>query len=199
VAVGVLAMLLALTHLSGAAAAKEMISFNILASDTWAFFQAKNVRQASNQLAVDVDERGDGDRQKLTPTFAAGTGPDLGDANPRALPTMSDGAFVLRLDARAARDKVTLEAAWASLGIERWRPKTFGVPAWAEPCAVASNRPRFRQGVWDGRTSAVLQAARVYTWCRPPSTGRVITAPVEERAAGWGVSRCRVRCGRSLL
>ena len=53
--------------------------------------------------------------------------------------------------------------------------------------------------LWDGRTSAVLQAARVYTWCRPPSTGNASTAPVEERAAGWGVSRCRVRCGRSLL
>ena len=53
VAVGVLAMLLAITHLGGAAATKETISYNILASDTWAFFQAKNIRQTSNQLAAD--------------------------------------------------------------------------------------------------------------------------------------------------
>jgi len=53
VVIGVLAMLLAITHLGGAAATKETINFNILASDTWAFFQAKNIRQTSNQLAAD--------------------------------------------------------------------------------------------------------------------------------------------------
>jgi Domain of unknown function (DUF4337) len=53
VAVGILAMLLAITHLGGAAATKETINYNILASDTWAFFQAKNIRQTNNQLAAD--------------------------------------------------------------------------------------------------------------------------------------------------
>jgi len=53
VAIGVLAMLLAITHLGGAAATKETINFNILASDTWAFFQAKTIRQTNNQLTAD--------------------------------------------------------------------------------------------------------------------------------------------------
>jgi hypothetical protein len=53
VAVGVLAMFLAITHLAGADATKETINTNILASDTWAFFQAKSIRQTSTQLAAD--------------------------------------------------------------------------------------------------------------------------------------------------
>ena len=53
VAIGVLAMLLAISGLGGGNATKEMINSNILASDTWAFYQAKNIRQTSNQLAAD--------------------------------------------------------------------------------------------------------------------------------------------------
>jgi hypothetical protein len=53
IVVGVLAMLLAITHLAGAEATKETINYNILASDTWAFFQAKNIRQTSTQLTAD--------------------------------------------------------------------------------------------------------------------------------------------------
>jgi hypothetical protein len=52
-AIGILAMLLAITGLGGENATKEMINANILASDTWAFFQAKNIRQTANQLAAD--------------------------------------------------------------------------------------------------------------------------------------------------
>jgi len=52
VAIGVLAMLLAISGLGGGNATKEMINSNILASDTWAFYQAKNIRQTSNQLAA---------------------------------------------------------------------------------------------------------------------------------------------------
>lgn len=52
-AIGVMAMLLAITGLGGENATKEMINANILASDTWAFFQAKNIRQTANQLAAD--------------------------------------------------------------------------------------------------------------------------------------------------
>lgn len=52
VAIGVLAMLLAISGLGGQNATKEMLNANILASDTYAFFQAKNIRQTSNQLAA---------------------------------------------------------------------------------------------------------------------------------------------------
>src|ERR687885_2293898 len=53
IAIGVLAMLLAITGLCGANATKEMLNANIQASDTWAFYQAKNIRQTSNQLAAE--------------------------------------------------------------------------------------------------------------------------------------------------
>src|SRR5215470_19219862 len=56
VAIGVLAMLLAISGLGGGNATKEMINSNILASDTWAFYQAKNIRQTSTQLAADALE-----------------------------------------------------------------------------------------------------------------------------------------------
>ena len=55
-AIGVLAMLLAITSLGGDNATKEMINANIQASDTWAFYQAKNIRQTSIQLAADEVE-----------------------------------------------------------------------------------------------------------------------------------------------
>jgi hypothetical protein len=51
--IGVLAMLLAIAGLGGGNATKEMLNANILASDTYAFYQAKNIRQTSNQLAAD--------------------------------------------------------------------------------------------------------------------------------------------------
>ncbi len=53
VGIGVLAMLLAIATLGGEKTARDMVNDNILASDTWAFFQAKNIRQTSNQLAAD--------------------------------------------------------------------------------------------------------------------------------------------------
>src|SRR5919202_1032757 len=53
IGIGVLAMLLAITGLGGANATKEMLNANIQASDTYAFYQAKNIRQTSNQLAAD--------------------------------------------------------------------------------------------------------------------------------------------------
>jgi hypothetical protein len=51
--IGVLAMLLAISSLGGGNATKEMLNANIQASDTFAFYQAKNIRQTSNQLAAD--------------------------------------------------------------------------------------------------------------------------------------------------
>ncbi len=53
VAIGVLAMLLAITGLGGANAGANVINENILATDTWAFYQARNIRQTSTQLAAD--------------------------------------------------------------------------------------------------------------------------------------------------
>lgn len=51
--VGVIAMLLAIASLLGEAATKETINFNVLASDTYAFYQAKNERQSALRLAAD--------------------------------------------------------------------------------------------------------------------------------------------------
>ena len=53
IAIGVTAMLLAISGLGGGNATKEMLNANIQASDTYAFYQAKNIRQTSNQLAAD--------------------------------------------------------------------------------------------------------------------------------------------------
>ena len=53
IAIGVLAMLLAISGVGGGNATKEMINANIQASDAYAFYQAKNIRQTSTQLAAD--------------------------------------------------------------------------------------------------------------------------------------------------
>lgn len=50
---GVIAMLLAIASLLGEAATKETINFNVLASDTYGFYQARNERQNSLRLAAD--------------------------------------------------------------------------------------------------------------------------------------------------
>jgi hypothetical protein len=52
--VGVLGMLLALASLGGENAMKEVINANILASDTYAFYQARHERQTSYELASDL-------------------------------------------------------------------------------------------------------------------------------------------------
>jgi hypothetical protein len=52
VIIAILAMLLTLASLGGDNAMKAMIDSNIHASDTWAFYQAKNVRQTVNELAA---------------------------------------------------------------------------------------------------------------------------------------------------
>jgi hypothetical protein len=52
IVIALLAMLLAVSSLGGDNATKEAINNNILASDTWAFYQAKNIRQTANQIAA---------------------------------------------------------------------------------------------------------------------------------------------------
>jgi hypothetical protein len=49
-------MLLAISGLGGGNATKEMLNANIQASDTYAFYQAKNIRQTSTQLAANEFE-----------------------------------------------------------------------------------------------------------------------------------------------
>ena len=51
-----LAAVLAIGGLGGGNATDDMIHANIGASDTWAFFQAKNIRQTSYELAADEVE-----------------------------------------------------------------------------------------------------------------------------------------------
>jgi hypothetical protein len=51
--IGVVAMLLAISSLGGGKATKEMINANILASDSYAFAQAKYLRETAYQLAAD--------------------------------------------------------------------------------------------------------------------------------------------------
>jgi uncharacterized protein DUF4337 len=51
--IGVLAVLLAICGVGGANATKDATRANIEASNTWAFFQAKNIRRNSTTLAAD--------------------------------------------------------------------------------------------------------------------------------------------------
>ena len=51
--VGIIAMLLAITALGGSHATKVMLNANIQASDTYGFYQARNIRQTAYELAAD--------------------------------------------------------------------------------------------------------------------------------------------------
>ena len=70
----VLAMLLAIASLGGDNATKETLNANIQVTDTWSFYQAKNIRQTANQLAANELEAqlilhggslGEADRQAI--------------------------------------------------------------------------------------------------------------------------------------
>jgi nitroreductase len=50
--IGILAVLLAICNVGGANATKDATHANIAASDTWAFFQAKNIRRTATTLAA---------------------------------------------------------------------------------------------------------------------------------------------------
>jgi Domain of unknown function (DUF4337) len=56
VLLGVLGMLLAIASLAGEHAMKDTVNANILATDTFAFYQARNERQTNYQLAADALE-----------------------------------------------------------------------------------------------------------------------------------------------
>lgn len=51
--IAILATLLAVASLGGGNVSEEMVNANIRASDTWAFYQAKNIRQTATRLAAD--------------------------------------------------------------------------------------------------------------------------------------------------
>lgn len=51
--ISVMAMVLAVASLGGDNVGEDMVHNNIAASDTWAFYQAKNVRQTAYRLAAD--------------------------------------------------------------------------------------------------------------------------------------------------
>ena len=52
IVIAIMAMLLTIASLGGENSMKAMIDANIHASDTWAFYQAKNIRQTANELAA---------------------------------------------------------------------------------------------------------------------------------------------------
>src|ERR1044072_1984270 len=51
--IAIMAMLLAITRLGGGNAGEDIMVNNIEASDTWAFYQAKSIRQTANKLAAE--------------------------------------------------------------------------------------------------------------------------------------------------
>jgi hypothetical protein len=51
--IAIMAVLLAIATLGGGNVGEDMVHNNIKASDTWSFYQAKNVRQTSYRLALD--------------------------------------------------------------------------------------------------------------------------------------------------
>ena len=53
---GIIAMLLAITALGGAHATKTIVNSNIQASDTYGFYQARNIRQTAYQIAAEQIE-----------------------------------------------------------------------------------------------------------------------------------------------
>ena len=70
--IGILAVLLAVVGVGGGNAAKDANRANIDASNTWAFFQAKNIRRTSYILAADELE--------LTMLSQSGLSPEAGAA-----------------------------------------------------------------------------------------------------------------------
>jgi Domain of unknown function (DUF4337) len=71
--IGVLAVLLAICGVGGGNAAKDATRSNIEASNTWAFFQAKNIRRNSINLAADALEL----RLASQPTNGSGGAPGV--------------------------------------------------------------------------------------------------------------------------
>jgi hypothetical protein len=70
--IATIAVLLAINGVGGGNASQDALNNNILASDSWAFFQAKNVRQTVYMLAVeDLTMRLELEGDSLSPALAA--------------------------------------------------------------------------------------------------------------------------------
>lgn len=74
VVIAVEAMLLAIASLGGDNATKEALNTNVTVTDTWAFFQARNIRQTENEIAANAlrtqlllhgDALSENDRQQI--------------------------------------------------------------------------------------------------------------------------------------
>src|SRR5918999_898193 len=65
--IAVMAGLLAITSLGGGNAAEDIMNYNIQASDTWAFYQAKTIRKTDTELAADALETQLAMSQTVTP------------------------------------------------------------------------------------------------------------------------------------
>ena len=52
--IGILAVVLAICSVGGGNATKDATSLNIIASNTWSFFQSKNIRRNDVRLQMDA-------------------------------------------------------------------------------------------------------------------------------------------------
>jgi hypothetical protein len=100
--VGFVAMLLAIASLGGAGATKEMLSANIHAADTYAFYQAKYLRQTDYQIAAEQIE--------LLATSSPGLTPDARDKAAQLAERYRKEAAHDESDAKKGNGKVELLA-----------------------------------------------------------------------------------------
>jgi hypothetical protein len=77
--IAVMAMLLAITSLGGGNAAEDIMNYNIQASDTWAFYQAKTIRKTNTELAADALEAQLAMSPNLTPEQRQSTEKKIAD------------------------------------------------------------------------------------------------------------------------
>lgn len=109
--IGVLAVLLAICALGGGNAAKEATLKNIEASNTWAFFQAKNMRR--HMLRLQLDEL------ELMLASQAGMSPEGRSAIEAKLKLYRDQEKLLSSDPKAGEGLDELFAKGKSLEVER--------------------------------------------------------------------------------
>ena len=149
---GIVAMLLAIASLGGGAATKEMLAANIHASDTYAYYQAKVLRQVHYQVAADfLEATSTGDPAKTAELIKRyretaaryESEPKTGDGKKELLAKAHE--WEVRRDTAAARDP-NFEFAEALLqiaivigsvsivSVSRW---LLGLSAAAAVCGVA--------------------------------------------------------------
>jgi hypothetical protein len=108
--IAVLAMLLAITGLGGQNAAKEAVNNNVLASNYYSFYQAKNMRQTSYALAADDLELTLASNPGITPEAKAVMQKKIDDYRKTVVryesePSTNEGKKELLARAKAFEDK----------------------------------------------------------------------------------------------